>query len=179
MKSVVKGFTLLELMVTLAVVAVTLGIGLPAFAPTVERVRVANTYHLLTASLMAARTAAVTRSVPVTVCPSSDGNRCRDDQVWEDGWIIFTDADRSGQPDTAASVLRRVEAINGDLSLRTTSGRQRVRYNATGQAYGSNLTLWLCGHGGEHLIGKVIVNNAGRARTQRTQRTPGHQPCTH
>ena len=174
MTSVAKGFTLIELMVTLAVLVVALGIGFPALASLIERTRVTNTYHLLTASLMAARTAAVTRSEPVTVCPSSDGARCRGDQVWEDGWIIFIDPERSGQPSGTASVLRRIDAINGNFSLRTTSGRQRVRYLPSGRAYGSNVSLRLCGQDDEQLIGKVIVNNAGRARTQRANE---YEPC--
>ncbi|MGY0556396.1 GspH/FimT family pseudopilin [Lysobacter sp. A421] len=174
MKSVAKGFTLLELMVTLVLLAVALGVGLPALASVIERTRVASTYHLLTASLMAARTAAVTRSEPVTVCPSSNGMRCRGDQVWEDGWIIFVDSGRTGQPSGAASILRQIDAINGNLSLRTTSGRQRVRYLPSGRAYGSNASLRLCGHDDERLIGEVVVNNAGRARTQRAT---GYEPC--
>ena len=174
MGSTVKGFTLLELMVTLAVLAIALGIGFPPLASAVERARITNTYHLITASLMAARTAAITRAEPITVCPSHDGQHCRDDQVWEDGWIIFADPLRTGEPADAASVLRRIDAINGDFSLRSTSGRPRVRYLPSGRAFGSNVTMSLCARKDAGLIGEVVVNNAGRARSLRTTRS---EPC--
>ncbi|MGQ4661284.1 GspH/FimT family pseudopilin [Lysobacter sp. F6437] len=170
----VKGFTLLELMVTLAVLAVALGIGFPSLAAAIERTRITNTYHLITASLMAARTAAITRAEPITVCPSHDGRHCRDDQVWEDGWIIFADPLRTGEPADAASVLRRIDALNGDFSLRSTSGRPRVRYLPSGRAFGSNVSVRLCARKGARLIGKVVVNNAGRARSLRTSQG---EPC--
>ncbi len=174
MMSAAKGFTLLELLVTLAVLAITLGIGFPALGSVVERTRIANTYHVLTASLMAARAAAITRGEPVTVCPSLDGARCRHDQVWEDGWIIFADPRRTGEPADATSIMRRIDALNGHFSLRSTPGRQRVRYLPSGRAYGSNVSLRLCAREDERLIGKVVVNNAGRARSQRSS---GRRAC--
>ncbi|MGH8085316.1 MAG: GspH/FimT family pseudopilin [Lysobacter sp.] len=170
MKPAAKGFTLLELMFTLAIAAIILGMGFPALAGVIERTRVSNTYHLLTASLMAARTAAITRAKPVTVCPSLDGRHCRDDQVWEDGWIIFVDPQRSGEPAGAGAVLRRINALAGHLTVRSTSGRPRVRYLPSGRAYGSNVSLRLCARDGARLIGKVVVNNSGRARSQRSER---------
>ena len=160
-----RGFTLAELMVVLAVLAVTVTMGVPAFAGVVERAREANTRHLLTASLMAARTAAVTRREPVTLCPSADGWSCRDDSAWEAGWIIFADPRRTGQPGEGG-VLRRVEALGGDLLLRSTRGRPRVRYLPDGRAWGSNISFRLCDGGDDRLLGRVIVNNSGRARSE-------------
>ena len=174
MKSAAKGFTLLELLVTLTVLAIALGIGFPTLASVIERTRVTNTYHLLTASLMSARTAAITRAEPITVCPSRDGRHCRDDQVWEDGWIIFADPVRAGEPADAAAVLRRIDALGGQVSVRSTSGRPRVRYLPSGHAHGSNVSLRLCARGEARLIGKVVVNNSGRARSQRSK---PQQPC--
>ena len=167
MKSVTKGFTLLELVVTLAVLAVVLGIGLPAFGPAIERIRVTNTYNVLTTSLMSARATAIARGEPVTVCPSHDGLHCRDDHIWEDGWIIFLDAQRTGDPASPRSILRRIDSIGAHLTLRSTQGRPRVRYLSNGRAPGSNVSLRLCGREDERLIGMVVVNNSGRARSQR------------
>lgn len=174
MKPTAKGFTLLELMVTLVVLAIALGIGFPSLAAAIERTRITNTYHLLTASLMAARTAAITRAEPITVYPSRDGRHCRDDQVWEGGWIIFADPLRTGEPADAAAVMRSIDALDGHFAVRSTSGRQRVRYLPSGRAYGSNLSLRLCVRDEARLIGKVVVNNSGRARSLRTTR---RQPC--
>ncbi len=171
MKPISKGFTLLELVVTLAVLAIMLGIGLPAFGPTIERIRVTNAYNVLTTSLMSARATAIARGEPVTVCPSHDGVHCRDDQIWEDGWIIFLDGQRTGEPAGVRSILRRIESVGSHLALRSTQGRPWVRYLANGRTPGSNVSLRLCSREDERLIGLVVVNNSGRARSQRLDGT--------
>lgn len=168
------GFTLSELMVTLAVLAVTVTIGVPAFAGVVQRAREANAYHLLTASLASARLAAVKNGAPVTVCPSSDGTTCRRDLVWDDGWIFFTDRNRSGQPPDVASVLQRVDGPGAGIALRSTRGRHRVRFTPDGWSYGSNLSIRLCREDDARLLGKVVVNNAGRPRSERAT---SPEPC--
>ena len=161
------GYTLVELMVTLAVLAVTLTIGVPAFAGVIQRAREANAYHLLTASLAAARIAAVKDGTAVSVCPSPDGARCRGDAVWEGGWIVYSDPGDVGQPRNARAGLQHVEGIGPGLALRSTSGRKRVRFTPDGWSYGRNLSVRLCGLEGSRLLGKVVVNNAGRPRSER------------
>lgn len=171
------GFTLIELMVTLAVLAIALALGAPAFAGLVQRARESNTYHLLTASLATARLAAVKNGVAVTACPSSDGYTCRNNEVWDRGWLIYTDPTRSGQPASRAAILQSVDAAGGGLALRSTAGRRRVRFSPAGWSYGSNLSIRLCTPDGRFL-GKVVVNNAGRPRTERytTSRPCPFQP---
>lgn len=167
MRAKATGFTLLELMVVLAVLTLMIGIGFPAMGTALDRARIANTHHLLTASLMAARATAVTRGSPVTLCPSSDGRHCRRDRAWEQGWIMFADPRRTGEPASASQVLRRVDGLSGDFLLRTTEGRPRVRFLPNGRAWGSNVSFTLCGGAPRRLLGKVVVNNSGRARSQR------------
>lgn len=161
------GFTLAELLAVLAVLAITLTLGMPAFAGLQRRARVASVHHLLTTSLAGARLAAVKLGQPVTICPSSDGRRCRNDLVWDDGWILYRDPGRDEQPASAATILQRVEAIAPSLALRGTAGRRRVRFHPSGWASGSNISLRLCARQRRVLLGKVIVNNAGRPRSER------------
>lgn len=160
------GFTLVELFVTLAVLATLLGIAVPSYRALIERTRSATTFHLVTASMMSARAAAVTRGHPVTVCPSSDGMHCRSDSIWEQGWIIFDDQKRNGTPSGEDAILHRFPRLDGALRLRGTAGRQKLRYLGNGSAYGSNVSMHVCSAQGL-LIGKVVVNNMGRARSQR------------
>src|SRR5690554_5581164 len=132
MKKRPDGLTLLELMATLGLVTAGLTLGLPAFSGLIERTRVTTTFHLVSASLMSARAAAVTRGHPVTVCPSRDGRVCRNDPVWEEGWIIFADRGRLDSPVDETSILRRVDPIGGGITVRGTRGRLRVRYLPNG-----------------------------------------------
>lgn len=166
------GLTLVELITAMAVAAIALGIGLPAFTTVMERVRAAAAYNSTTTALALARTAAVSKRRPVAVCPSANGLSCRHDGVWEDGWIVFLDPARSGQPDGALSVLHRFDPLPQGLHLHATDGRRLVRYQPNGSAAGTNVSLRLCVD--QRHLGTVVVNNPGRARTSREKRPP---PC--
>lgn len=168
------GFSLIELIITLAIAAILLAIAVPSFTTLLQGSRASGTYHLLTSSLAAARLRAIKDNAPVTVCPSADGRTCRSDQVWSDGWIVYQDPDRDPQPRDSDAVIQRFERVGGDLQLRSTPGRSRVRFKPTGWAYGSNLSIRLCRPGPDGFLGSVIVNNAGRPRTEKH---PGGAPC--
>ncbi len=174
MKQEARGFTLIELMTTLAVLVITLTVGVPAFTDLQQRARAANAYHLLTGSLAIARLSAVKHGHPVSVCPSSDGLKCRDDVVWDEGWIVFADPDRADQPASAGAVLQRIEGVGAGLALRSTQGRTQVRFTLDGWAYGSNLSIRLCAREPARLLGKVVVNNGGRPRSERYDKA---KPC--
>lgn len=166
----IAGLTLIELMVALAVLTVTVTIAVPSFQGVLARTRAATAYHQLTASLMLARMAAISRHQPVVMCPSADGLQCRSDLVWEDGWIVFPDPGHKGQPDGIDALLRRVDRLGGQLRVRSSRGRPQIRYRPDGRAPGSNLSLRVC-QGDQQLLAKVVVNNVGRARTE--QAAPG------
>lgn len=174
MRQEARGFTLIELMVTLAVMAVLLGIGVPSFQRLQQSTRTSTAFHLLTTSLALARLSAVKSNAPVSVCPSRDGRHCRGDTVWDDGWIVFADPEKNGQPDSETAVLQRIDGIGEGLALRSTGGRKLVRFTPDGWAYGSNLSVRLCVEKKAELLGMVVVNNAGRPRTERPHEV---KPC--
>ncbi|GAB2621517.1 GspH/FimT family pseudopilin [Novilysobacter erysipheiresistens] len=174
MKQQASGFTLIELMTALAVLVITLTIGVPAFAGLQQRARAATAYHLLTSSLAIARLGAVKRGEAVGVCPSTNGSSCEDDTSWDGGWIVFSDPDRTGQPAAPNAVLQRIDGVGASLALRSTQGRTLVRFTPNGWAYGSNLSIRLCSREPARLLGKVVVNNGGRPRSERFEEA---KPC--
>jgi type IV fimbrial biogenesis protein FimT len=157
------GFTLVELMVVTVVAATLLSIGLPAYSHLRERVAVRSASHALTASLSLARTLAVTRRTPVSICPTRDGRTCAHATDWDDGWMVFLDPARRGQPASADHVIAR-DPGRSDLSMRSTGGRRLVRYQPDGRAWGSNVTLRLCSRHEGEVLARVVVNNVGRVR---------------
>ena len=82
----IQGFTLIELMVTLAVVAVVAVVGIPGIKALLENNKVTTRTNRLVSSMHAARSEAIKRNQQVTICASSDGQNCQGD--WEEGWII-------------------------------------------------------------------------------------------
>ena len=167
------GFSLIELMVVVAIASILLGLALPSFRELVQAQRGHAASHLLTTELAMARNTAIVRRSPVTVCPSRGDGLCRGDADWSTGWLMYRDPTRSAQPSSPDEILRESrQPVHDSVRIQTTPGRLRVRYQPEGFSGGSNLTLRICT--GQRLHGEVIVNNAGRPRTRRPA---GETPC--
>lgn len=169
------GFTLAELVACLAISGALLALALPSMAVLKEESRLSNGLHALTGALASARVTAITRGSPVTLCPSSDGLRCRTDLDWSDGWILYRDPAGQPQPPEGAAVLLHQPLPVAGMSVRSTPGRHRVRFRPDGMAVGGNVTLRLCAGTPHRLRGEVVVSLSGRARVVRHAR-PG-APC--
>lgn len=123
-----RGFTLIELMTTLAVVAVLVTIGIPGFRDFIANTHmVAETNDLVT-SLNFARSEAVRRNAIVSVCASVDGSACSGSSDWSAGWIVFNG--NGNQPAGTADVLRVNSAASG-MSV-TATGASYVRFSPLG-----------------------------------------------
>jgi len=166
MKRKTAGFTLIETMTVLAILAITLAMGLPAFGEALQRNRTQTTMHLLSADMAMARGSAIMRRTAVVICPRGADGRCGADKDWSDGWIVFTDRDGNRLPDLDEDVLRSEDApAADDPSMRLYSSRPLLRYQPDGRSAHSNLTVHVCTNG--KVAGRVIVNNLGRVRTTR------------
>jgi type IV fimbrial biogenesis protein FimT len=167
------GFTLIELMTVVAILAVTLAVGLPTFSGAIERQRVATTLHLLGTDMAMARSTAVMRRSHVVVCPRNASSGCSGDQDWSHGWMVFADPDGDRQPNTGDDILRIGEPPSG-APLLLPASRPLLRYQPDGRAASTNLTVYVCKDG--HYAGKVVVNNLGRVRTERSGSTQSDCP---
>lgn len=161
-----RGFTLVELSVSLAVLALLTAIALPSLQDFRVRQQANATMNLLVSHFASARMAAVSHGVPVVVCPSEGAGSCREDTDWGGHWLSFRDPDGNRQPDEDIDIYRN-DTVPGDPHIRlvATQGRKHVRYQPSGMSYGTNLTIRICHDG--LVAGSVILNNTGRARTVR------------
>ena len=101
-----KGFTLLELMATIAVLAVLLGIGVPSFTEMVRNNRLSAQTNDFVAALNLARSEAVKRGLKVSVCPGVN-DTCSGATDWNAGILVFTDdTGTSGVKDGTDEVLQ-------------------------------------------------------------------------
>lgn len=90
------GLTIVELMITLAVLAILLAIAIPSFEGLIASTRVSNATNELLAALAQTRSEAIRRGQRVTMCMSANGVQCTNAGNWDQGWIIFSDATRAG-----------------------------------------------------------------------------------
>lgn len=166
MRARMLGFTVVELMATLAVSGVVIGLAAPAFTGISRWMETTTTTHQLTGSLMVARSTAITAGEPVSVCPSRDGATCLNDSGWSNGWIVFLDPERVGHPVAQADVRAVVQRASS-LIIKSSSGRPVIRYQPDGRSPGANATFSICSATQQMLLAQVVVNNAGRVRTAR------------
>ncbi len=105
-----EGFTLIELLVLMMVLAVTLGLGIPAFNDMRANNRMSAAANDLVSSLHAARAEALTRSRSVTMCASRDWDAeppaCDGEADLLEGWIVFVDEDTDGAVDNGEIVVQ-------------------------------------------------------------------------
>jgi type IV fimbrial biogenesis protein FimT len=92
MKATHTGFTLVELMITIFLVGILLGIGVPNFRDFIRNSRITTAANDLLADLNLARSEAVKRRVPVTLCKSANGSACDTSATTSfSRWIVFVD----------------------------------------------------------------------------------------
>ncbi|WHZ20749.1 MAG: hypothetical protein OJF55_002898 [Rhodanobacteraceae bacterium] len=160
-----RGFTLTELLITLAIAGILAMVGAPAMGSLLARTRGANTEAAIADTLRHARTAAVMRNARVLVCPSLDGRRCQSADDWQHGWLVARDADHDGQPDAGTQIIATQAAIPGGTRVVTSAGRKQIAFQPSGSAGGSNVTFTIC-HARERSGRSVVVANSGRVRLQ-------------
>ena len=158
-----RGFSLIECLMVVAVIAALCASSLPTFAAVSANSRARSTHDALIASLNLARNAAVTRGDDVVVCPSSDLVRCDAAPWWQHGWIVFQDSNHNARHDPGEPLFQ-VEQPHAAVALATSTGREHVTYRLDGSATGTNLTFTLCDTRGPAHASSVVVNNSGRPR---------------
>lgn len=133
-----RGFTLIEMMVVVAVMVIV-GMALTvSFSGTVAGYRIAGAANSLSRDLQYARAEALKRGQPVSVCASSDGASCSGSTSWQTGWIVFYDANGNGAVDTSGGdVVLRAETQNpGKNTLSADNSVSAVTFNRQGSIAG-------------------------------------------
>jgi len=159
------GFTLIELVITVAVVAVLLATAMPAFGSLSQSTKAQTARSTLSAALGTARLAAVSRTSSIVVCPSRDQQYCGRTTEWQHGWLVFVDSDSDGARDAGEELLEASQAQPEGVAILSSTGRMRISYHADGSSPGSNITLTVCDRRGAGHASALIINNAGRVRS--------------
>lgn len=162
-----KGFTLIELMVVVAIVAIVLTFGIPAFTASVKNTAVQTTSSNFFSALLLARSEAVKRNQMAVLCKSADGATCTTSGNWEDGWLLYADMDADGALDAGEEVIRSYEAAQNQVTLRSSNAAQsnRLSYRPDGTITTGG-TFYVC-HGADTQFGReIVIALTGRPRRE-------------
>ena len=117
-----SGFTLYELLLTLTLIAILVGLGLPSFAKVAANSRLRAEVNALFHAIHVARKESIMRRSVVSICPSVDGLNCQPGKDWSGGWIMFNNRDRDQPPelDPGEPVLQ-VHTVTENVRIRGSS----------------------------------------------------------
>jgi len=158
-----RGVTLIELFVTLLIVATLVALGAPSFREMTLNARRTEQVNALLRALHGARSAAILRAEPVVICKSRDGTQCSTDtSAWSDGWIAFANRDHDSPP--------RLDAGESLLMIQPPSKHVVVRANRNAVTYwpvalaGTTASFVFCDERGTTAARAIIVSQTGRPR---------------
>jgi len=168
------GFTLIELLVAVAILAVLAALAAPSFNEAILSNRLASYANTFVASAQLARGEAIKRNATVVMCRYTDGTSCATTGTWQQGWIVWRDADNDATVD-ADEIIQKQQAISSDYHFAGDVGYS-LDFLATGGAQktgGSQLAidedLILCraapSPGGQER--RLVISTTGRVSVAR------------
>jgi type IV fimbrial biogenesis protein FimT len=147
-----RGFTLIELMITIAVASILLSIGVPSFQNIIRENRLSTQANELITALNMARSEAIRRGVNVTVTPNGGG--------WNSGWVVAAIDPATG----IATTLRSFDPVQTNMSF--SGGAGAYTYLPTGFKNNNSLDIYgLCDTSVSGKRGRqIFVSPSGRPR---------------
>lgn len=164
-----RGFTLVELLVVLAIGAILLTIAIPGYAFLVNGSRLTAVTNDLVTALHLARSEAIKRGMRITLCKSNSTSSsfpsCNSSAEWQQGWLIFVDGGTRGVVDAGDILLRTQHPVSTAIITTSNNFSSFISYLPNGVSQGGN---WL-GNGTVHICvagnqRDIIINLTGRPR---------------
>ena len=151
------GFSLMELLITVSVMAITLGIGIPSFQTFIANARLVAQTNNIVSALNIARSKAISTHYRGIVAPITGTD-------WTDGFQVFVDRD-GNQEASDDEVIQKFEAMSGGFYVKPTATvNDKVVYDPDGRADAGS--FYICSLPGLNDFRRVVIAGTGRIRTE-------------
>lgn len=168
------GYSLVEMLVVAGLVAILLSVAVPSMTAMLNTQKSVALGNSFLSSLNLARNEAIKRNARAVLCKSADGLSCTTSGAWQQGWIVFHDANNNAALDLGEQVIEQQGAVAGGLTL-TGNGpvADYVSYSASGSAklisgafQAGTFTLCLVPPSSAD-VRQIILSSTGRARSRK------------
>jgi len=159
-----SAFTLIELLITLAIMFILTGMALPSFQEVLDNSKLTSQVDGLVKTLKLARTTAITSNRKVTICPTDDSKKCLSD--WSVGYMSFIDENGDRKLNGKETIMSffKNENEKSTLSWKAFGFRKSLQWLATGITNHQNGSFQFCYNNDASMSRALIITKAGRIR---------------
>jgi len=167
-----RGFTLIELMIVVAIAAILLGLAAPSFSNLIADSQLRNDRKKLLVDIRQVRAEAIKRGVTPVFCKSDDGSSCGGNTVgWHDGWVAFIDDGVGAGGIAGDSIINGDEvvilvqgALLGGINISASTALNTIDFDSRGFLSSQLTTISFCKTGLSGDQKQIKLNAVGRPR---------------
>ena len=159
-----KGFTLIEFVIALSIVAILAGVAIPSYSKFVAKSEQATMMSNFMLAINKGKQFSQLYRKRIALCPSADLQQCTGGLEWQNGYLVFVDLNEDRILDANEKVLKALKENASHVKIQTSVGRKKLSYYPWGESPGSNATVRFCAED-EVIPGKaIIISNKGETR---------------
>ncbi len=158
------GFTLIELIIALSMLSILTAYAIPNYRAFKQNKTMTAEVNRLVATINYARNKSIMLQEHVILCATNSYVSCDGNSQWHVGWMVFVDHDRNRQYGADDLMLQNEMSMANGLAAKASNGRPLIRFDQTGFAPGTNLSIRFCDQRGAEFGKAIVVSNAGRPR---------------
>lgn len=164
-----RGYTLVELAITVFLVSILAGLAHAGWQSIIERQRVRGAMYGLVNLFQYARSEAVRRGKLITICPLDQNNECS--KNWSNPIVVFADPDNEKKMN--ATPLRQWQPPQQGRLAVAPAWKSYFQYSPTGRVHGTLGNISYCPRSADLASGQLVVSMAGRPRLRRDRDSDG------